>query len=461
MLDNTAGLKIAVIVNDMSVVNIDARLVRRTEEKMIELSNGCICCTLREDLLEQLIELGQTSDADAIVIECTGIAEPIHVAETFAHSKTIGKNLDCLVALDTMVTVVDSKYFHEYFKGTRSPEFLPTETKACSSERTLVDLLIDQVQFADVIIVNKTDCISVEKLEDVSAVLRDLNPHARQIRSSYGIVDPKRLINTHLFSFERAEQHAQWFAEEWGSAELTPESEEYGISSFVFRSNRPFHPGRLKAFFDAVQDIAGADSFSGPVICGARELRNKTLTHRIAARSVIRCKGFLWIASRNDHVVLMHLAGGSVHLTRGGKWWADQPRHTWPSDPEFRREVLGNWSEPYGDRSQTLVVIGLHMQADSVRAALSFCLLTDAELSLGPRGWKKRFVDELTSTSAAVKLAEAAGHESSEHVHDESCPDDHHHNDHHSEEQQHTTKSNKRTRTGARQVKPSKKKRDI
>ena len=445
MLDNTTGLKIAVIVNDMSVVNIDARLVRRTEEKMIELSNGCICCTLREDLLEQLIELGQTSDADAIVIECTGIAEPIHVAETFAHSKTIGKNLESLVALDTMVTVVDSKYFHEYFKGTRAPEFLPTETKTCSSERTLVDLLIDQVQFADIIIVNKTDCISPEKLEDVSAVLRDLNPHARQIRSSFGIVDPKRLINTGLFSFERAEEHAQWFAEEWGSSELTPESEEYSISSFVFRSNRPFHPGRLKAFFEAVQETPEADLSSAIVGGGERSLRNKTLANRNAARSVIRCKGFLWIASRNDHVVLMHLAGGSVHLTRGGKWWVDQPRHTWPSDPEFRREVLGNWTEPYGDRSQTLVVIGLHMQADSVRAALSSCLLTSAEMSLGSRGWKKRFTDELSSTTeSAVNLSEA-GHDHSGHVHNESCPDDHHvHSSIEKESHHHLKKSNKR-----------------
>lgn len=316
-------MKIVVIVNDMSVVNIDAKLVKRSSEKLIELSNGCICCTLREDLLDQLLELGKKSDADAIVIESTGISEPIHVAETFAHSKTAGKDLESLVSLDTMVTVVDAKHFFAYFKGVKCPSAMLAELKTCPTtpgdsavaavnsaedSRTLVDLLIDQVQFADIILLNKIDCISESEKSDVLAILHDLNPHAKVLHSTYGRIAPTEIINTNLFSFEKAEQHADWFVEEWGTS--TPESEEYGISSFVYESRRPFHPDRLFETLAHTKDLVSSASKE------LADKKNKKLKpsdtagdakHPVSA--LIRCKGFVWFSTRNDHYVQLHVAG--------------------------------------------------------------------------------------------------------------------------------------------------------
>lgn len=310
-------MKIAVIVNDMSVVNIDARLVKRTTAKVIELSNGCICCTLREDLLEQLLELGATSNADAIIIESTGISEPIHVAETFSYSKNVGKDLEGVVTLDTTVTVVDAKHFFAYFKGVQSPSEMLAELKESSKaapERTLVDLLIDQVQFADVILLNKTDCISVSERSDVIAILHDLNPHAKLLMSSFGCVDPTEIINTRLFSYEKAEKHADWFAEEWGTS--TPESEEYGITSFVYESRRPFHPDRL---YQALMHTRELVTSAGAELQEKRDFK-KRLTTKVAKAAegevgrhpmsyLIRCKGFLWFAPRSDHFIQIHVAG--------------------------------------------------------------------------------------------------------------------------------------------------------
>jgi len=423
LLANTVGMKIVVIVNDMSVVNIDAKLVRHSTEKLVELCNGCICCTLREDLLAQLLDIGATSDADAIIIESSGISEPIHVAETFAHSKSVGRDLDEVVRLDTTVTVVDARHFFAYFKGIASPGKMLGELKSCpaeplgeagpspaqgrllrshdhkpghdhdhhqehptAAERTLVDLLVDQVQFADVLLLNKTDAVSEAELADVMATLADLNPHAKIVQSLYGAVDPKQVMDTRLFSYEKAERHAEWFAEEWGTS--LPESEEYGVSSFVFSARRPFHPARLHAALLHTRELgsaseeleqkrqrqradAGAGADTDPT--------TKPAAHPMAA--LIRSKGFVWLATR-DHCVQMHVAGGSLRVSWEGPWWATVPRKEWPKSKTFKKEVLSRWQEPYGDREQMLVCIGLHMDQPGVRAALEGCLLTPEEMAL-------------------------------------------------------------------------------
>jgi G3E family GTPase len=448
LLANTLGKKIVVIVNDMSVVNIDARLVHHSTEKLIELSNGCICCTLREDLLAQLLDIGATSDADAIIIESTGISEPIHVAETFAHSKSVGRDLDEVVRLDTTVTVVDAKHFFAYFKGIASPGEMLGELKTCpaeqsalgeadqshdhkhdhdhhqdhahahppaaAEERTLIDLLIDQVQFADVLLLNKTDAVSAAQLADVLATLADLNPHAKIIQSEFGRVAPEEVIGTGLFSYEKAERHADWFAEEWGTS--LPESEEYGISSFVFSAHRPFHPARLHAALLHARELTGsaseeleqkrrqrqraAGATAGATVVATAVADTDTDTTTTAAgphpmAALIRSKGFVWLATRSDHYVQMHVAGGSVHMSRGGRWWADVPREQWPKDKAFKKEVLSRWQEPHGDRAQTLVCIGLHMDRAGVEAALEACLLTPAEMAAGMDSWRGQFDDSL------------------------------------------------------------------
>lgn len=322
LLENTSSMKIVVIVNDMSVVNIDARLVRHSSESLIELSNGCICCTLREDLLQQLLDLGENSDADAIVIESTGISEPIHVAETFAYSKTIGKDLESVVTLDTTVTVVDARHFFAYFRGVQYPSQMLEELKtypgnsgeikpvgAAVEDRTLINLLVDQVQFADVLLLNKTDCVSETEKSDVLAILHDLNPHAKILHSTYGCIDPMNIIKTGLFSYQKAEAHADWFAQEWGTS--TPESEEYGISSFVYEARRPFHPDRLYKALSHTKDLVTS---AAKELEEKRDAKNKVTSTKHDAQkhpisSLIRCKGFVWLASRSDHYVQLHVAG--------------------------------------------------------------------------------------------------------------------------------------------------------
>jgi G3E family GTPase len=305
MLNNLEKKKIVVIVNDMSVVNIDASLIKRTDEKMIEMSNGCICCTLREDLLEQLTELGESSNADCIIIECTGIAEPLHVAETFAYADSIGKNLSSKVILDTTITVVDLQSFFVHFRNSeimashetcKMEEVENVNEKSHADERTLSHLLVDQIQFADVIILNKRDVVPPRVLQQVQAVVADLNPQAKIIVSSRGSDIPiNQLVDTGLFSFEKAEKNSLWFAEEWGT-QVTPETEEYGISSVTFQeSGRPFHPERLKGFFEqfGINSVAANSS-----------VRNK----------LVRCKGFIWLASKNDNFILIHQTGAMTAM---------------------------------------------------------------------------------------------------------------------------------------------------
>lgn len=389
LMSNKKKYNLAVIVNDMSEVNIDAKLIKRTEEKMIELSNGCICCTLREDLIEQLVELGNDSSIDAIIIESTGISEPIHVAETFSHADNLemGKNFSKLVRLDTMVTVIDGSSFLDHFydkissnssshnhnsnndddNDSNNNDIKNSNEDSCTKDRTISDLLLDQIQFSDILLLNKVDMIKeIGGIENVKVILKDMNPNVEIIETNYGCIDIDKIINTNMFSFEKAEKHTEWFKEEWGHS--IPETEEYGISSIVFSDHRPFHPERLFKLFSS---LSIKDD-------------NKTIM-----KCLVRSKGFLWLANQNDKFILFHLAGGSMRITEGSLWWANVEKNKWPKSKEFKKEVLSKWKEPYGDRCQTLVIIGLHMDKDAIQKALSKCLLTDKEMIKGPSEWKK------------------------------------------------------------------------
>jgi G3E family GTPase len=426
LLSESNGKRITVIVNDMSEINIDAKLLKRTEEKMIELSNGCICCTLREDLLQQLVELGQSDNqCDYIVVESTGIAEPLHIAETFAYAGGIGNkdaptSKDALgpVELDTMVTVVDMQTFFYHFDSKDKMYNLKSDANAGMSEvcpgteeRTLSHLLVDQVQFADVIVLNKCDLVSEGEVRDVMGVIADLNPFAKVVTSTFGAELPfASLLNTRLFSFSRAEQNAQWFAEDWESGAHTPETEEYGISSRTFRENsRPFHPDRLNQFYRR-RTFGSAEAIRATAVGKSRLLRSK---------------GFLWLASRHHAFTMLHHTGGSLEVKEGGKWWAEVDPSDWPPGEEFEKEVgrlvRGPQALPFGDRGHTLVLIGQHMSESAWEDCLQevrTCLLTDAEMQLGPDGWKAQFGDPFCEVAAGEVAAEACA---ADHMHSDEC----------------------------------------
>jgi G3E family GTPase len=361
VLKNRDGRRVAVIVNDMSEVNIDAALVKggdaalsRTEEKMIEMHNGCICCTLREDLLKEVSQLAKEGRFDALLIESTGISEPLPIAETFTFTDEAGHSLSDVARLDTMVTVVDGRSF---LKDWREAEDLKDRGLALSAddERTVTDLLVQQVEFADVIVLNKTDLMKPKEIADLEAVLRSLNTSARILHSSFGTVAVDDVIGTGLFSMEKAQQAPGWLQVLRGNE--TSEKDEYGISSFVFRSDRPFHPERFFALLAA--EWAG----------------------------VLRAKGFFWLASRMQFVGLMQRAGGLVRHEPAGTWWATMPQEAWGLDDEARQEILGRWHPTWGDRRNELVVIGQKMNQRALEAALSSCLLSDREMDLGVDGW--------------------------------------------------------------------------
>ena len=405
LLDNKQSRRIAVIVNDMSSVNVDAALIKRADEKLVELSNGCICCTLREDLLEQLVDLGRDKALyDQIVIESSGISEPIHVAETFTHADSTekGKNLKDDVRLDCMVTVVDCSSFLPIFHGSASSSTAPKPsscpTSSSDSQRTLIDLMLDQIQFSDVLVLNKTDLVSEQTMTNLETIVKDLNPHAKLLKSAHGIVPLSAVLDTRLYSQKRAEKNAGWFAEAWG--ESVPESEEYGISSFVYRARRPFHPVRLQALLDTRMRFGAAElssagdgqdsgsSSSSPIKRQRLEGQSETQTQTHAFSRCIRAKGFIWLATRNDHFCLLHLAGGSVRLSKGESWWAVKAKSLWPSDDaDFQREVIDQMDPVWGDRGQTLVVIGLRMDHAQCAKELDEALLTDAEMEQGPEAW--------------------------------------------------------------------------
>ena len=362
VLHHRAGQRVALIVNDMSEVNIDANEVRnstaslsRADEKLVEMSNGCICCTLRDDLLQEVSRLAGEGRFDYLLIESTGISEPMPVAETFTFRDESGVSLADVARLDTLVTVVDARNFLADY-GSRDELSNRGESAGEEDERTVVDLLVDQVEFADVLVLNKTDLVDRSELERLEAILRSLNARARIVRSEFGQVPLEQILDTGLFDFDAAASAPGWLASL--QEEMVPETEEYGIGHFVYRARRPFHPQR---FWDWVQS-----EWPG----------------------VIRSKGLFWLVSRPDMVGNWSQAGTVARHGLAGIWWADIDPADWPSDPELLATIRGRRRQPYGDRQQELVLIGMNMDEDALRYRLDACLLTDEELALGPKGWR-------------------------------------------------------------------------
>ncbi|HYZ72893.1 MAG TPA: zinc metallochaperone GTPase ZigA [Chthoniobacterales bacterium] len=371
ILNNREGRRVAVIVNDMSEVNIDAALVRdggaelsRTEEKLVELSNGCICCTLRDDLLKEVSRLASENRFDYLLIESTGVSEPLPVAQTFTFADENGYSLESLTRLDTMVTVVDAANFLSQFKDA---DTLAQHDLAIGEEdeRTISDLLIDQVEFANVIIVNKIDLVSPKENAELNAILRKLNPAARIIAAERGNVRLAEVLATNRFDMEKARTSAGWIQEL--KKVHTPETEEYGIGSFVFRARRPFHPERFWMFVH--NDWPG----------------------------LLRSKGFFWLATRNDIVGGWSQAGGSAEHRPAGIWWAAVPKEHWPAEKEVQDYIEKEWRTPYGDRRQELVFIGQDLPKAEMLAALQECLLDDEEMALGADQWTKQLSDPFAS----------------------------------------------------------------
>ncbi|MFY0475877.1 zinc metallochaperone GTPase ZigA [Achromobacter marplatensis] len=355
VLNNREGRRVAVIVNDMSEVNIDARLVReggaalsRADEKLVEMSNGCICCTLREDLLVEIRRLAAEGRFDYLLIESTGISEPLPVAETFTFRDDDGVSLGDVARLDTMVTVVDAfNFLRDYASQDSLAE--RGETLGNEDARTVVDLLIEQVEFCDVIVLNKTDLVEPDELARLEAMLGQLNPRAHIIRSEFGRVPMASVLDTGRFDFEAAAQAPGWLKTLRG--EHVPESQEYGIGSFVFRAKRPFHPRR---FWDCVhQEWPG----------------------------VVRSKGYFWLVTRPAFAASWSQAGAIVRHGAAGYWWAALPREQWPEDVESRKAILSDWDPVYGDRRQELVLIGIGMDEAALRARLQACLMTQEEMT--------------------------------------------------------------------------------
>lgn len=360
LLRNREGRRVAVIVNDMSEVNIDARLVAhggaelsRTEEKMIEMSNGCICCTLREDLLREVARLAQEGRFDALLIESTGVSEPMPVAETFSFTDESGRCLNDLARLDTLVTVVDARNFLEDYHST---EDLQDRGLALGAEdgRTLAHLLTDQIEFANVILINKTDAVSAEELQQVQAIIRALNPKARVHLTQHSQVPLAAVLNTGLFAMSEAEQSEGWLDSLAGH---TPETEEYGIGSWVFRTRRPFHPRRF-------QDLL-----------------------RAPWPGVIRAKGLFWLATRMELAGFVSQAGVLRDTRAFGFFWSAVDEAEWPEDEVARAEIRAQQQGPYGDRRTELVLIGRGLDTQALSDLFEAALLTGAEFAAGPRAW--------------------------------------------------------------------------
>ncbi|WP_191923594.1 zinc metallochaperone GTPase ZigA [Pantoea agglomerans] len=361
ILNNREGRRIAVIVNDMSEINIDAALVRdggaqlsRTDEKLVEMSNGCICCTLREDLLLEVKRLAQAGRFDHLVIESTGISEPLPVAETFTFEDEAGESLSAYARLDSMITVVDG---FNFLRDYRSADDLQSrgESLGAQDERSVVDLLVDQIEFCDLLVLNKTDLLSPAQLHQLKGMLQALNPHALIVNSEFGQVPLDCLLNTGRFDFDRAAQAPGWLQTLRG--EHQPESEEYGIRNFVYRARRPFHPQR---FWHAVN----------------HQLDN-----------VIRSKGYFWLASRPEYAAMWSQAGAVARQGYAGRWWVSVPRTEWPQDADSLNFIAEQWQEGTGDARQELVFIGIEMDEKSIRAALDHALLTPQEMAAGPEQW--------------------------------------------------------------------------
>ncbi|MGB0565933.1 MAG: zinc metallochaperone GTPase ZigA [Alteromonas macleodii] len=362
ILNNRDGLRVAVIVNDMSEINIDAATVKneisfnRAEEKLVEMSNGCICCTLREDLLEEIERLAHEGKYDYLVIESTGISEPLPVAETFTFADEDGKSLSEISRLDSMVTVVDALNF---LKDYDEAKFLNEvgESLGEEDERSVADLLVEQVEFADILLISKTDLVSEQELARLKSILQTLNTEAIQIPIEHGKVPLDKVLNTGRFSFERAQQSPGWLKEIRG--EHVPETEEFGISSFSYEARRPFDPQKFYDFIHS-KDIAG---------------------------KLIRSKGFFWLATRPQLAGSWSQAGGMARYGAAGLFWKAVPKEQWPEDPEYLKAIEEQWMEPFGDMRQELVFIGQGLNKNDIIERLDRCLLTDDQLIQGHHVW--------------------------------------------------------------------------
>ena len=358
VLNNREGRRVAVIVNDMSEVNIDADLVRadtelsRTDETLVEMSNGCICCTLRDDLLDEVRRLAGEGRFDYLLIESTGISEPLPVAATFDFRDEHGESLSDVARLDTMVTVVDAVNLLRDFS---SHDVLADrgETMGEGDDRTLVHLLTDQIEFADVVVLNKVADAGPERVDAARKIIRSLNADARIIETNQSDVAASAILDTGLFDFEKAHEHPMWAKELYGFADHVPETEEYGIASFVYRARRPFIPERILEVLN--DDMPG----------------------------VIRAKGHFWIATRPDWVAEFSLAGALSSVQPLGTWWASVPRERWPDHESARNYLAAHWQEPWGDRRQEIVFIGAGIDWPRLKARLDDCLLPE-HLAAGP-----------------------------------------------------------------------------
>ncbi len=362
ILNNRQNKKVAVIVNDMSEINIDASIVQneislnRSEEKLVEMSNGCICCTLREDLLLEVNKLAKEGRFDYLLIESTGISEPLPVAETFTFADEDGVSLSDVALLDTMVTVVDAVNFLTDYEAAQDLRETG-ESLGEEDERSVTDLLVDQVEFANVILISKTDLVSTVDIERLTAILKTLNSDAQILPITQGEVDIDAVLGTGLFNFERAKQAPGWLKEMRG--EHIPETEEYGISSFSYLARRPFHPEKFHQFLHNTEEYG----------------------------KLIRSKGYFWLASRPEFAGQWSQAGGIASYGYCGMFWKAVDKENWPTDQESLDSIQQQWVEPFGDMRQELVFIGQDLNQDSMIQALDACLLNDEELLQGKSYW--------------------------------------------------------------------------
>ena len=362
ILNNRQGRRVAVIVNDMSDINIDAALIKNdvslshSEEKLVEMSNGCICCTLREDLLIEVNKLAREEKFDYLVIESTGISEPLPIAETFTFADENGASLSDITELDTMVTVVDAVNFLKDYDDAKYLQDLG-ESLGEDDERSVADLLADQVEFADVLLISKTDLVKMDEVERLKAILKTLNPQAKIIPIIDGQVAVEDLLSTGRFNFERAQQAPGWLKEMRG--EHIPETEEYGISSFSYVARRPFHPEKFFQFLHETEQFG----------------------------KLVRSKGYFWLASRPAFIGQWSQAGGIAHHGFAGMFWKSIPKKDWPTDDESLAAIEAQWEEPFGDMRQELVFIGQGLDQLGMTNALDECRLSEAEILKGKDYW--------------------------------------------------------------------------
>ena len=362
ILNNRDNKKVAVIVNDMSEINIDASMVKNevslshSEEKLVEMSNGCICCTLREDLLIEVNKLAKDNKFDYLVIESTGISEPLPVAETFTFADEDGVSLSDVAKLDTMVTVVDAVNF---LKDYEEAKYLKEsgESLGEDDERSISDLLVDQIEFADVLLVSKTDLVNKDDINKLNAILRSLNTDAQILPIQHGKVDIDNVLNTGLFDFEKAQQAPGWLKEMRG--DHIPETEEYGISSFSYVARRPFYPKKFYNFLHNTQQFG----------------------------KLIRSKGYFWLGSRLEYAGQWSQAGGIARYGFAGLFWRSVPKQDWPTDDESLATIKENWVEPFGDMRQELVFIGQGLDKVAMIDALDDCLVSEDDLLKGEEFW--------------------------------------------------------------------------